>query len=267
MIFVIPSATTAAASFVTMARSKSSKSSGNFCNLVIAVLTLWFLVSLIVIVLWAKSSHSNGAAQCKIAQQALEEEIEEANVLWEKDQQYLEEVMRLSQENQTSLKKELEEAADRLAETNVFLSICLEVNGMLRKNETALRNVIDLHRETQINLSLALSQQRDHVEVLQLNFTLAVYQSHSCFASCDASNSQTMSARSQMKACESSKQYLITKIERRGCKLDEGNCDRVETKRVATKYRRKYSLYFAVYIYLLTKPDLKTPGWFGHSSS
>lgn len=67
MIFVIPSATTAP--FNTMARSKSSKSSGTCCNLVMALLTLWSMVSLIVIVVWATSPHMKGVAQCNVAQQ------------------------------------------------------------------------------------------------------------------------------------------------------------------------------------------------------
>lgn len=69
MIFVIPSATTAPAPFNTMARSKSSKSSGTCCNLVMALLTLWSMVSLIVIVVWATSPHMKGLAQCNVAQQ------------------------------------------------------------------------------------------------------------------------------------------------------------------------------------------------------
>ncbi|XP_041753033.1 uncharacterized protein LOC121581607 [Coregonus clupeaformis] len=203
-----------------MARSKSSKSSGTCCNLVMALLTLWSIVSLIVIVVWATSPHMKGVALCKVAQQALTEKMEGAKVVWEKEKQALLEAIRLSQENQTTLQQEMEVVAERLRETNVSLSLSLQENAMLHENETALRNAICLHRETQRNLSLDLSLQRDLFEWLQFNFTQAVHQSHSCSASCDASNSQEVAAMSQMKACESNKHYLRTQMERRGCKIN-----------------------------------------------
>lgn len=52
----------------------------------------------------------------------------------------------------------------------------------------------------------------DHFEWLRFNFTQAVHQSHSCSASCDASNSQAVAAMSQMQACESSKHYMMTQM-------------------------------------------------------
>ncbi|XP_014047424.1 uncharacterized protein isoform X2 [Salmo salar] len=220
MIFVIPSATTAPAPFNTMARSKSSKSSGTCCNLVMALLTLWSMVSLIVIVVWATSPHMKGLAQCNVAQQSLTEKMEGAKVVWEKEKQALLESIRLSQENQTTLQQEMEVVTERLRENSVSLSLSLQENAMLHVNETALRNAIFLHRETQRNMSLDLSLQREHFEWLQFNFTQAVHQSHSCSASCDASNSQAVAAMSQMKACESSKHYMMTQMERRGCKTN-----------------------------------------------
>ncbi|CAB1317068.1 unnamed protein product [Coregonus sp. 'balchen'] len=216
IILLLSVATTAPAPFNTMARSKSSKSSGTCCNLVMALLTLWSIVSLIVIVVWATSPHMKGVALCKVAQQALTEKMEGAKVVWEKEKQALLEAIRLSQENQTTLQQEMEVVAERLRETNVSLSLSLQENAMLHENETALRNAICLHRETQRNLSLDLNL----FEWLQFNFTQAVHQSHSCSASCDASNSQEVAAMSQMKACESSKHYLRTQMERRGCKIN-----------------------------------------------
>nr|XP_046215374.1 uncharacterized protein LOC124041624 isoform X1 [Oncorhynchus gorbuscha] len=209
------SATTAP--FKTMARSKSS---GTCCNLVMALLTLWSMVSLIVIVVWATSPHMKGVAQCNVAQQSLTEKMEGAKVVWEKEKQALLESVRLSQENQTTLQQEMEVVAERLRENYVSLSLSLQENAMLHANETAQRSAIFLHRDTQRNMSLDLSLQREHFEWLRFNFTQAVHQSHSCSASCDASNSQAVAAMSQMKACESSKHYMMTQMERRGCKIN-----------------------------------------------
>ncbi|XP_010889621.2 uncharacterized protein LOC105022675 [Esox lucius] len=217
------STTTAPVPFNTMGPSKSSRSSGNCRKLVIAILILWSLVSLIVIIVWATSTHIYGVAQCKLAQQALTDKIEGAKVMWEKDQKFLQEVIWLSQENQTALKQEMEDVAERLRETNVSLSLSLQENAMLLENETALRNYVGLQRNTQIHLSLVLGLHRDKVERLQFNLTQTLYQSRSCSASSDASKSQKVAAMSQRKACESSKQYLLTDMKRRGCQIEEVN--------------------------------------------
>lgn len=66
--------------------------------------------------------------------------MEGAKVVWEKEKQALLESVRLSQENQTTLQREMEVVAERLRENYVSLSLSLQENVSVASNV-----ILDIH--------------------------------------------------------------------------------------------------------------------------
>lgn len=102
-----------------MARSNSAQ---NTCKWILAVLTLWSMVSLIIVVVWVTWPPKASIEQCQAEQQALIEKMEGAKVVKEKEQKVLNSTLKLSFENQTELQEELEIILERKTETNASLS-------------------------------------------------------------------------------------------------------------------------------------------------
>lgn len=113
-----------------MARSSTSQKARNW---MLALLTLWSTISLIVIVVWATWPPFASVTQCKTAQQALMEKMEGAKVMKEKEEEVLKSELQLSLENQTRLNKELDYILEIHKQINTSLteSLQLQVSTMM----------------------------------------------------------------------------------------------------------------------------------------
>lgn len=113
-----------------MARSNFAQ---NTCNWITALLTLWSMVSLIVIVVWATWPPLASLAQCKVAHRALIEKMEGAKVMKEKEYNALKSALQLSSKNHTRLQEELESILESQRETNASLTETLQLQVSIKK--------------------------------------------------------------------------------------------------------------------------------------
>lgn len=93
-------------------------------NIVIAILTLWSIISLIIIVVWATSPDMKGSSQCRAELQELREKLEGAKVVWTKDRRALEDLVRQGWKNQSLLEKQIDKQKEQLR----FLNLSLEAS-------------------------------------------------------------------------------------------------------------------------------------------
>lgn len=97
-----------------------------------AVLTLWSMISLIVIVVWVTWPPLASLTQCRAAHQALIEKMEGAKVIKEKEQDVLKSALELSSKNQTRLQEELESILESQRETNASLTESLQLQVSIK---------------------------------------------------------------------------------------------------------------------------------------
>lgn len=199
-----------------MARSNSAQ---NTCKWILAVLTMWSMVSLIIIVVWVTWPPKASVEQCQAEQQALIEKMEGAKVVKEKEQKVLNSLLKLSFENQTELQEELEIILESNREANASLSESMQLQMILKENVTALENKLILLQNKHHRLSSELAQQQDLIETLWVNLSSEAHHLDSCEALRVAANSQQMAAESQRKACQSTTIYLTKQLE--NCKMKE----------------------------------------------
>ncbi|XP_071396939.1 centriolin [Centroberyx affinis] len=185
-----------------------SKSPQTVRNIVIVVLALWSVISLIIIVVWATSPDMKSASQCRAELQEARVKLEGARVVWAKDKAALEEIVHEEREARSRQRDQIQGLLLRLAAANASLDECRQETVVLWGNVTVLEQQVELHRQTEANLTAHIALQRDHIEVLQQNMTQAFHQTQSCFSLNAAAESQMQAAQSQTKACQSSKQYL-----------------------------------------------------------
>lgn len=108
--------------------AQSSKSSQKAKNVVIALLTLWSIISLIVIVVWATSPDLKSSAKCRAELQDTTEKMEGAKVVWNKNKVALEELVDAAREEQERLRAEMLLLLGRLNATNATLEECRQEN-------------------------------------------------------------------------------------------------------------------------------------------
>uniref|UniRef100_A0A665U6N6 Uncharacterized protein n=1 Tax=Echeneis naucrates TaxID=173247 RepID=A0A665U6N6_ECHNA len=116
----------------------SSKSSQKAKNVVICLLTLWSLISLIIIVVWATSPDWKGAAQCNAELRDAKEKLVGSRSMWEQNKKALEE----------KVEKERNEVERRAAEILLLL-------GHLNATNTSL---VDCRQEVVSDRKSQLSQ-------------------------------------------------------------------------------------------------------------
>ncbi|KAK7888741.1 hypothetical protein WMY93_024301 [Mugilogobius chulae] len=95
-----------------------SKSPGKCEKLALIVLSLWFVASLITIVVWATAPDFKSAAQCRAELKDLRVQHEGSKVVHQKDREALEELVRQAREQQEALRVQILELDERLNATN-----------------------------------------------------------------------------------------------------------------------------------------------------
>ncbi|XP_076151882.1 uncharacterized protein LOC143135034 [Alosa pseudoharengus] len=199
--------------------ARSSKSSQNTCNFLLAFLALWSMTSLVVIIVWATWPYMRSLSQCEAARQTAVEKIEGARVVREKDEGVLRAQLSSSSENQTALRRELGIIMERLRETNVSLMDSLQEKEALKENITTLKSDVEMHMTLQKNVSSVLVWQEAHIDTLQANLTWSLHQWDSCNALISAAKSQQVAAESQNKACKSTTAYISKQLN--ACRIED----------------------------------------------
>lgn len=106
----------------------ASRSSQTAKNVVIALLTLWSIISLIIIVVWATSPDLKSSAKCRAELQEVTEKMEGAKVVWNKNKVALEEMVEAGREVQDRQGAQILLLLDRLNTTNATLEKCRQKN-------------------------------------------------------------------------------------------------------------------------------------------
>lgn len=194
-----------------------------------AFLTLWSMVSLVVIIVWSTWPYMRSLTQCQAARQAAVEKSEGARVMREKERRELQETLDIGYENQTKLHRDLELILEKLRETNSSLTNSLQEREFLSENFTALRRDVDMHRGLQKNLSSTVKMQEVHSDALEANLTWSGHHWNSCNALLSAAINNQAAAESLNRACMSASGFLLKQL--RACKIEvnkEGQTGYVE---------------------------------------
>ncbi|XP_015259322.1 PREDICTED: uncharacterized protein LOC107103960 [Cyprinodon variegatus] len=191
-----------------------SKKSNKVQKVVIGLLTIWSLIAIIILVVWATSPDLKGSAQCRRELKEMTEKLEGAKVVHGKDKAALEEKVLEAREEKDKLKREILLLLGHLNATNATLEACQQKNIMLAENISALQEDVRLLQQSEANLTEELNLQKEKVEVLELNLTRAVHQTESCYSLKAAAESQMLAAQSQTKACNVEQQYVKLQLEK-----------------------------------------------------
>ncbi|KAJ0032711.1 hypothetical protein NQD34_002792 [Periophthalmus magnuspinnatus] len=191
-----------------------SKSSGTCQKLALSLLALWFIGSLITIVVWATAPDFKSAAQCRAELRDLTVQHEGSKVVCQKNQEALEQMVTQAREEQERLTIQILELNDKLNATNHTLEQSRMENLILMTNISALQETVETLEQIQANLTTQLDLKDDHIEALELNLTQAEHQTQSCFSLKDAAEAQTKAAESQTRACQSNQNYLQKQLQK-----------------------------------------------------
>lgn len=114
-----------------LSRMAASKSSHTVRNLIFAVLTLWSIIALIIIVVWATSPDLKGASECNANLKTLKEKFAKEKDVWSKDRHALEELVGQGRLNQSLLLTRIDQLKDQLQSLNQSLESCQQQNVSL----------------------------------------------------------------------------------------------------------------------------------------
>ncbi|XP_017259857.1 uncharacterized protein si:ch211-1a19.3 [Kryptolebias marmoratus] len=191
-----------------------SKSSGKVKNVVIGLLTLWSIIAIIIIVVWATSPDLKGSAQCRAELRDIREKMEGAKVVHQEDKLALEKLVLKAREEKDRLEVEKVLLLGRLNITNHTLEECRQENAVLNGNISVLQEEVQQLQQREANLTRQLGLQEEQIEALHQNLTQADHQTESCLNLKASADSQMMAAQSQTKACESNRQYLQKQLQK-----------------------------------------------------
>lgn len=208
-----------------------SKSSGQCQKVVMALLTLWFIGSLITIVVWSTAPDFKSAAQCRAELKDLTVQHEGSKVVCQKNQEALEQMVREEREEAQTLRGLIVGLQEKLNATNVTLEECRQENLALMTNISALQETVDSLQQIQNNLTVQLGLKEDELDLLQQNLTQAEHQTAACFSLREAAEAQTKAAESQLRACQSNQGYLNKQLQR--CKVSEAEAAKQTTPQQA----------------------------------
>lgn len=97
------------------------KTSQKVKNVLLVILTLWSIVSIVILVVWATSPNMKGAAQCRAELQDATERLEGAKVKFQKDKVALEEKVEEARGENNQKKREILLLMERQNTTNAKL--------------------------------------------------------------------------------------------------------------------------------------------------
>ncbi|KAL4634803.1 hypothetical protein GN956_G14345 [Arapaima gigas] len=195
----------------------TSKSSQTACKVIVGFLALWFIISLVTIIVWATSPDMKNATQCRAELRATNEKLEGAKVMCEKDRKAMEEHLETCWNNNTALSQLVEGVKKNLRETNASLSDCRREKVILAGEIAALQNLTEMLNSTVGNLSAEVLQLQENVEGLEANLTQTSHLMQSYEALLVAAQNQQKAAEKQKIACDVRNEHLDSQLSR--CKV------------------------------------------------
>lgn len=204
-----------------------SKSPGLCLKTALVVLSLWFVASVVTIVVWATAPDFKSAAQCRSELEDLRVRHEGSKVVCQKNQEALEQMVRQEREEQEKLKENIAVLLREVNETNATLQGALQERIVLLTNITVLQDMVETLQQKEANLTIELQEKQDEVDVLELNVTQTQLQTLACFSLREAAQAQTKAAETQLQACESQQGYLNKQLLK--CKVPESESSRQTT--------------------------------------
>ncbi|MEQ2217327.1 hypothetical protein XENOCAPTIV_005517, partial [Xenoophorus captivus] len=105
-----------------------SKNSNKVLKGVTGLLVVWFIISIIIIVVWATSPDLKGSAQCRAELQDMATKLEGAKVQFSENKMALEEQVLEAREDQDRLKGKILLLVGHLNTTNTMLEECRQKN-------------------------------------------------------------------------------------------------------------------------------------------
>ncbi|XP_052466112.1 uncharacterized protein LOC128022512 [Carassius gibelio] len=191
-------------------KMSNSKSSQTKCNIVLSV---WSIISLIVIVVLAILLNMKGDSQCQ-----KEMQVESTKAF--------DELLRQGLKNQSALQKQIDQYKEQIQSENISLSATLQENIILKGNITFLANKIEEYKLIKENLTAEIRLQKGQIEALEHNLTLKAKELASCEALGLASKQLQTAAEEQKRACETTKQNLEEQLTK--CKIVEQHVNQAE---------------------------------------
>ncbi|XP_061744657.1 uncharacterized protein si:ch211-1a19.3 [Nerophis ophidion] len=186
----------------------SSKSSGTCTKLALVLLTLWSVVSLVVIVVWSTSPDLKGSARCRQELQENTEKLEGAKVVWAKNREALEAQLEEARRQQQLQEVRMAALLGRLDAANATLEACRGQKAVLLANISMLQEEAEHRMQAQVNLTVQLQHQEELAEALQHNLTQAEHRTEACVSLKAAADSLVTAAQAQTRACEANQKYL-----------------------------------------------------------
>ncbi|XP_048831759.1 uncharacterized protein si:ch211-1a19.3 [Brienomyrus brachyistius] len=199
----------------------SSKSSKTTCNIVMAILVIWSIISLIIIIVWATSPEIKDVNKCRTELEAKVQEYTSTSAVWVQDRKALEEHIEKSREREAQLSQDISRLWESQRKTNESLKISMEENVILRDNITVLENETERQRELVKNLTSEITAHKEKLEDLQYNLTQAFHLMESCEASWAAAIHHQRAAESRLNALNTSHMSLLNQLNR--CKKDDSS--------------------------------------------
>ncbi|XP_026862737.2 uncharacterized protein si:ch211-1a19.3 isoform X2 [Electrophorus electricus] len=172
-----------------MASSKSLP----MVRILIGFLALWFIVSLILILVWAISPNMKGESQCNAELQTLKDEFDKKRLTWDEDRRAMETMVWQGRTNQSLLLNWTRQ---------------LQEQSVLKANITSLENETELLKASEASLTEQVSQQQDLIEYLQHNLTQTASKLKACIGLHAAAQILQQTAETETVACHTNQQYL-----------------------------------------------------------
>ncbi|RVE73766.1 hypothetical protein OJAV_G00034490 [Oryzias javanicus] len=119
-----------------------SKSSHKVKNALLVILTLWSIIAIIILVVWATSPNLKGAAQCRAELQDATERLEGAKVKFQKDKVALEEKVMEAREENNQKKREILLLMERLNTTNAKLEESRQENVSFHRFWSEMKDLV-----------------------------------------------------------------------------------------------------------------------------
>ncbi|XP_057698297.1 uncharacterized protein si:ch211-1a19.3 [Corythoichthys intestinalis] len=192
---------------MTAAASQSTKM-GVGTKVALALLSLWSLVSLVVIVTWSTSPDLQSSARCRQELRDSREKTLGAQALWAQDKDELEERLRRANERHAREEAALDLLARSLEHANLTLDECQQRQTVLLANISTLQEEAELQRQAHLNLTDRLQGLESHAEALQHNLTQSGHQAAVCSSLKAAADNHAAAAQTQTRACEANLDFL-----------------------------------------------------------
>ncbi|XP_077573720.1 uncharacterized protein LOC144197043 [Stigmatopora nigra] len=192
---------------MTVATAKKGKM-GLGTKVALALLSLWSLISLVVIVTWATSPDLQSSARCRQELREGRERSLGAQELWARDKEQLDQELRRARQESQSRQAALQLVAQSLREANLTLDDCRQRQVLLLANVSGLQEEAELQRQRHLNLSEEFRRQEGHAEVLRHNLTQSRHLEEACSSLKAAADNQASAAQTQTRACRADRDFL-----------------------------------------------------------